>query len=547
MKFIKLILSAVLIAAVILTPVSVPNVNTSASAASLNITVSFNSASGIFTLTASSAATASVMPVLYKDGAIEDIMIFKTSVSASGTKINLNGLMPDDADTLKLYVWNSTSDLKPVAKPYTLNLDKLGILNVQSGHLKDINGNTVVLKGVNFGGWLIQETWMCPVFAFNSNVTVNSGTENGWANLDTLSGMESKFGASEAAKLFKAYQDNYITEWDFQNVKNLGFNCVRIPFWYRNFMSDENGTYYTTDDNDNPGFQKLDWAIETAGKYGLYVVLDMHGCPGGQSGDHSTGKIGRNYLYFEDKYQDIMEDLWTKIADRYKFGKTVVSYDIMNEPLNNADTAHGVKSAYAVSPWVAIADDPRIPVYDRMVKAIRKFDPYHNITLEGIWRIYNLPNPSTYGWTNVMYQLHSYDSDEATTTELINSLVNARKNYGVAAYMGEFNPSVYYSGIVTMMKNNSINYTVWNYKVTGAISCYTNWGLYYKTYSAEDLYSICGTDAGNKVAGSWNGYFFSMKDLSNTQIKTAYTNWWTSTYLSTKNFTLNSTLYNLIK
>ena len=447
-----------------------------AKAANLNINVSFNSASGIFTLTSSSNTSATVIPVLYKNGKITDISLSQVSVSVNGTKLNLSNLMPGDADTLKLFVWNKSTDLKPNAKPYTLNLNKLNILKVKNGHLKDINTNTVVLKGVNFGGWLIQETWMCPLYALNSDVTVKNGTENGWANLDTLTYMENNFGATEAQKLFKAYQDNYITEWDFQNVKNLGFNCVRIPFWYRNFMSDENGTYYTDDDNKNPGFEKLDWAIETAGKYGLYVILDMHGCPGGQGGDHSTGKVGRNYLYFEEKYQDIMENLWSKIAGRYKFGNIIASYDIMNEPLNNAATTHGVKSSYAVSPWVDTANDPRIPLYDKMVKALRKSDPYHNITLEAIWRMYKLPNPSNYGWTNMMYQLHSYDSDYTTTNELITSLVNARNNYGVAAYMGEFNPAVYYNDIGTMLKNNSINYSIkllkWKVKLVSTYFAY---------------------------------------------------------------------------
>lgn len=114
-------------------------------------------------------------------------------------------------------------------------------------------------------------------------------------------------------------------------------------------MSDESGTYFSENDDENPGFKRLDRAIETAEKYGLYIILDMHGCPGGQSGDRSSGKSGRNYLYKETKYQDIMEDLWVKIADRYKLSKTVVSYDIMNEPMNNCYYKHDVKQAYRYS------------------------------------------------------------------------------------------------------------------------------------------------------------------------------------------------------
>ena len=40
-------------------------------------------------------------------------------------------------------------------------------------------------------------------------------------------------------------------------------------------------------------------------------------------------------LYFVEKYQDIMEELWVRIANRYKYCSAVAAYDIMNQPLNN--------------------------------------------------------------------------------------------------------------------------------------------------------------------------------------------------------------------
>ena len=37
------------------------------------------------------------------------------------------------------------------------------------------------------------------------------------------------------------YEDNFITEYDLDNIKSLGFNCVRVPFWFRNFYYDDGG------------------------------------------------------------------------------------------------------------------------------------------------------------------------------------------------------------------------------------------------------------------------------------------------------------------
>ena len=495
-----------------------------------------------------SAVSGTMLFVLYgKDGTLTDVNV--QNVTETGIKEHTFKNC-ESGQKIKLMLWKNIDNLEIVSKPYEIPTDDVtaapDVLRVtENGELAKNDGEAVQLKGVNFGGWLIQETWMCPVMAFNGNITVRNNTENGWAMLDTLDELETRFGKDEAAKLIANYQDNYITEQDFKNVKDMGFNCVRIPFWYRNFMSDENGTYITSDDNDNPGFKKLDWACDMAEKYGLYLIFDMHGCPGGQNGDHSSGKTGRNYLYKEEKYQNIMEDLWVKIAGRYKNKTCVAAYDIMNEPLNNADAAHNVEEKYRADVW---SDTTlRTSVYDRMVKAVRRADPYHVITLEAIWRMKFLPDPSEYGWTNMMYQLHSYDTSDATTTELVNSLEKAKNSYHTAAFMGEFNPQVYNKNITAQMNAKGISYTMWNYKTTALEgSSNEQWGLYSRTYTRSDMCAVMGADAANKVIGTWSssgGVMFHLGTLTDEQIKQLYTQWWTKEYLATENgFKLNSTL-----
>ncbi len=495
-----------------------------------------------------SAVSGTVIFALYgADGRLKDVNL--QNVAEAGTKEHTYKNC-ESGQKIKIMLWKDIYSMEIVSTSYEIFTDDIinvpDVLRVtDSGELAKNDGKTVQLKGVNFGGWLIQETWMCPVMAFNGNVTVRNNTENGWAMLDTLDELETRFGKAEAAELIANYQDNYITEQDFKNVSDMGFNCVRIPFWYRNFMSDENGTYITADDDENPGFKKLDWACDMAEKYGLYLIFDMHGCPGGQNGDHSSGKAGRNYLYKEEKYQDIMEDLWVKIAERYKNKTCVAAYDIMNEPLNNADAAHNVESQYRADPW---SDTTlRIGVYDRMVRAVRSADPYHVITLEAIWRMKFLPEPSEYGWTNMMYQLHSYDTSDATTTELVNSLEKVKNSYRTAAFMGEFNPQVYNSKITSQMNSKGISYTMWNYKTTALISSSNaGWGLYGRTYTANDMYAVMGADAANKVNSTWSssgGVMFHLGLLTNEQIKQLYTKWWTKEYLATENgFTLDNVL-----
>lgn len=91
------------------------------------------------------------------------------------------------------------------------------------------NGDKIQLRGVNLGAWLIWEDWLCPYEEATDHANV----------IDTLT---ERFGVEGAYKLMNTYMDNWITEYDLDIIKEMGFNCVRVPFWYRNFYYDDNGT-----------------------------------------------------------------------------------------------------------------------------------------------------------------------------------------------------------------------------------------------------------------------------------------------------------------
>ena len=69
------------------------------------------------------------------------------------------------------------------------------MLYTDSKLIKDGGGNVVHLRGVNAGGWLVQESWM--------NNTTSPSDKVTW---DVLS---NRFGAPGCQELLKTYQDNY--------------------------------------------------------------------------------------------------------------------------------------------------------------------------------------------------------------------------------------------------------------------------------------------------------------------------------------------------
>lgn len=374
-----------------------------------------------------------------------------------------------------------------------------GMLGISDkGYIINEDGEEVILKGVNLGGWLIQETWMGPVRSSESSS-------------ESIGILEKRgFTEEQIRALYTSYAENYITESDVENISKLGLNCIRLPFWYRNFM-DEDCNFYSEDPDEIFGFQMIDRLIGYCEKYGIYIILDMHGCPGGQSTDHSCGIIGQNALYTSEKYLDAMQRLWEAIAGRYKDCSTVAAYDIMNEPMNNNSS---YENGWAAGSETAVSYT--ISVYDRMVKAVREIDARHIITLEGIWSTDVLPDPKEYGWTGIMYQLHLYDTSTDMIDYRVAELEKVRRNYKVAVYVGEFNNGDTNQEYAYEKYNKSrLSWTMWTYKVTkGNLG---NWSLYYGDIESADMEK----DSYEDILEKWG----SALDTKNFKKNTAVERW----------------------
>ena len=272
--------------------------------------------------------------------------------------------------------------------------------------LYDKNGDLVTLKGINFGNWLIQEGWLSTTslgYLKNDKGEPKEVNENG-----IITGYEEVYQEEliEALKnnknltheqvntLWNVYYSSYIQEQDYINVKEMGFNCIRLPMYYRNFMEGEDDNLSMKDN----AFDILDDFLENCKTQNLYAILDMHGVVGGANGYEHSGT--RKFDFWKNEiYQNEMILLWENIAkhyieDRPDLIETIATYDIINEPCKEGSRNTEKEQ------WV---------IMDKIYQAIRKIDNKHVITFEGCWYYSSFPNPKDYGWDNVMYEIHLYN------------------------------------------------------------------------------------------------------------------------------------------
>lgn len=229
-----------------------------------------------------------------------------------------NGRVQAWRTILGLPVWLllcATSAL--AATPRNEALGPAHALRVKGRDLVDPSGQVVLLRGVNLGGWLVTEGWMCG----------QRDSRERWA----WEQLEERFGAAKAEALMNDWFDNWIGEGDLDTIRSWGFNLVRVPFSYRT-LQDAAGAW-RRDARGQVDFRRLDWIVAEAGRRGLYVVLDLHVWQG-QRDDYQ--RISRAEPGGEiDRAQAAA--LWREVARHFKGHAAIAGFDVINEPEGSPD------------------------------------------------------------------------------------------------------------------------------------------------------------------------------------------------------------------
>lgn len=311
-------------------------------------------------------------------------------------------------------------------------------LRVNGKDVVDSKGSKFYIQGTNLGNWLNPEGYMFGFSKINSPHMINEA-------------FSQLVGPTEARKFWKEFKDNYITEEDFDFIASTGANTVRVPFHYKLFTSED----YMGMNDPQEGFRRIDDCVKWARKNGLRLILDMHDCPGGQTGDNIDDSYGYPWLMTDSVSQNQFVNIWSDIAAHYADEDVILGYELANEPI----------ATYWEGEERERLNAALEPLYKKTVEAIRKADPNHIILLGGPQ--WNSEFGNFTDWTfdnNIMYTCHRYGG--ASTKEAIGSYIDFRDKTSLPMYMGEIghNTLEWQSQFVDVLRDANIGYTFWPYK-----------------------------------------------------------------------------------
>jgi aryl-phospho-beta-D-glucosidase BglC (GH1 family) len=316
-------------------------------------------------------------------------------------------------------------------------LPKESFIRVHGPDLTTPDGQKFLICGTNLGNWLNPEGYMFRFSRTNSARAINEA-------------FCQMAGPDFADEFWKQYKDNYITKADILFLKSVGCNTLRLPFHYKLFTDEDYLGVTVAQD----GFQRVDSLVAWCREAGLYLILDMHDAPGGQTGDNIDDSYGYPWLFESEASQKKFVDIWVKIAGYYRNEPVILGYELINEP---------------IAPYFSNVEElnARLELlYKRTIASIREADPNHVILLGGSqWNSNFKPlTPDASFDDNIMYTCHRYGGE--ATAEAIKSFIEFRDKVNRPMYMGEIghNTDQWMADFCKVMEENNIGWTFWPYK-----------------------------------------------------------------------------------
>jgi endoglucanase len=329
-----------------------------------------------------------------------------------------------------------TPSSSPSATPFPPLPDVgFSLLHAAGSRVVNEAGETVLLRGVNLGGWLVKEGYILHL----PGEALDAPSEIDRAILDLA-------GPSAGRQLLVDWQEQWITSADLAEIRALGFNSVRLPLHHALFWDETRGAPR------QEGFAFLDRVVTWCAQHRLWLFLDLHCAAGGQNAGNISDSDGVARLFTNGANRDATVALWEAIATRYRGRPEIGGYDLLNEPV----WPNGVE----VNAFL-----------ERVARAVRRADSRHLIVLEGnSWAsdfsIFGAPIEG-----NLMYSFHKYWN--ATDEASIAAYLEYQRSWNVPLWLGETgeNDNAWYGATLDLVRRKEIGWCFWPWKKVWTDNC----------------------------------------------------------------------------
>jgi endoglucanase len=327
-----------------------------------------------------------------------------------------------------------------------------GFLKTDGQKIVDEHGNNVLLRGIGFGGWMLQEGYMLRIYNEAQQHKIREK-------------IEGLVGAEKTAEFYDKWLSNHVRKVDIDSLKAWGFNSVRLPMHYN---------LYTLPIEQEPvkgkqtwltrGFAMTDSLLSWCEANQMYLILDLHAAPGGQGNDVNISD--RNpalpSLWESEENKQKTIELWKKLATRYKDEKWIGAYDLINEPnwgfADLENDRNGLNEP---------ENGPLKKILVDITAAIRSVDKNHIIIIEGNGWGNNYRGILPVWDNNMVISFHKYWN--YNDKQSISNILKIREEQNVPVWLGETgeNSNVWFTQAIELLEANNIGWAWWPVKKIG--------------------------------------------------------------------------------
>ncbi len=340
----------------------------------------------------------------------------------------------------------------------SFSLNAQSFLHTNGQDIVDGKGNTIILRGLGLGGWMVQEGYMLQTSGF-------AGPQH-----EIKEKISELIGKENTKTFYEAYLANGITKADIDSLNSWGFNSVRLPMHYNLYTpsieNERNGEISWLE----KGFAMTDSLLKWCAGNKMYLILDLHAAPGGQGNDANISDYDKTKpsLWESEANKQKMIALWQKLAERYKNEPWIGGYDIINEPnwnFTEGENPNGLDEKY---------NKPLRQLMVDITKAIRDVDKNHIIIIEGNGWGNNYNGIFPLWDDNMAISFHKYWN--YNTTESIQFALDFREKYNSPVWLGESgeNSNVWFKDVISLVESHNIGWAFWPMKKVDNIAGVTS-------------------------------------------------------------------------